>query len=476
MKKCFYITTTLPYINDQPHLGFAMEIVRADTIARFYRLLDFAVFFNTGSDEHGQKIYQKAKQLGMDPQKFSDQNVKPFKDLKKLLNLSYTHFIRTTDKNHIRASQEFWRRCQKNGDIYKASYKTKYCVGCELEKTDSELINNRCPIHPNQEIQLIEEENYFFRFSRYQKKLLEFYEKNPQFILPDFRQEELIKFVKRGLKDFSISRLKKKMPWGIEVPDDPNQVMYVWFDALINYISTLGWPENLKKFSQFWPGIQIAGKDNLRQQGAMWQAMLLSANLPLSNKIYIEGFITVNGQKMSKSLGNIINPFELVKQYGKEAVRYYLLREIPPFTDGDFSHQRMREIYNSELANELGNLVSRITRISEEDNLSINRIKKKELKQELNELKKFIDQFLFNEALFFIWNKIKKLNSTIDQNTPWKKAKKERKDFLLFALKELQRIAALLTPFLPETSEKISQGLLGKVKKISPLFPRLKNE
>lgn len=474
MKKYFYLTTTLPYINDQPHIGFAMEIVRADAIVRFYRLLGFEVFFNTGTDEHGQKIYQKAKQLAIDPQKFCDQNAQAFKDLKKLLNLSYTHFIRTTDKNHIHAAQEFWRRCQKNGDIYKASYKAKYCVGCEMEKTDSELINNRCPIHPNKEIQIIKEENYFFRFSRYQKKLLEFYKKNPHFIFPDFRQEELIKFVKKGLKDFSISRLKKKMPWGIEVPDDPNQVMYVWFDALINYISTLGWPHNLKKFSQFWPGAQIAGKDNLRQQGAMWQAMLLSANLPLSKKIYIEGFITVNGQKMSKSLGNVINPFNLIKQYGTEAVRYYLLREIPPFTDGDFSHQRMKEIYNSELANELGNLVSRITRISEEDNLSINPIKKEELKQELSELKKLIDRFLFNEALFFIFKKIKELNITIDQEAPWKKTKKERKDFLLFALKKLQIIASLLSPFLPETSKKINQGLTGKVRKIPPLFARLK--
>ena len=476
MKKYFYITTTLPYINDQPHIGFAMEIVRTDAIARFYRLLDYEVFFNTGTDEHGQKIYQKATQLGLDPQKFTDQNVKAFKNLKKALNLSYTHFIRTTDKNHIVAAQKFWQLCQKNGDIYKAKYKIKYCVGCELEKTDSELVNNRCPIHPNRQIQIIEEENYFFRFSRYQKKLLEFYEKNPHFILPEFRQEELIKFVKKGLKDFSISRLKKKMPWGIEVPDDPNQVMYVWFDALINYISTLGWPHDLKKFSQFWPGVQIAGKDNLRQQGAMWQAMLLSANLPLSKKIYIEGFITVNGQKISKSLGNVINPYNLVKQYGTEAVRYYLLREIPPFADGDFSQQRIREIYNSELANELGNLVSRITRIAEEDNLSINPIKKEDLKREIIELKKLIDQFLFNEAIFFIFKKIKKLNSKIDQETPWKKTKKERKAFLLLALKELQIIVFLLFPFLPETSEKISQGLLGKVKKIPPLFPRLKNE
>lgn len=477
MKKYFYITTTLPYVNDKPHIGFAMEIIRADTIARFYRLLGYEVFFNTGTDEHGQKIYQKANQLKINPQKYCDQNVQAFKDLKEKLSLSFTNFIRTTDKNHIKAAQEFWRRCQKNNDIYKAKYQIKYCVGCELEKTDSELVNGRCLIHPHLKIQLIEEENYFFRFSRYQKKLLEFYKTNPQFIIPSFRQKELEEFVKKGLKDFSVSRLKKKMPWGIEVPDDPDHVMYVWFDALINYISTLGWPEDKEKFSLFWPGIQIAGKDNLRQQGAMWQAMLLSAGLPLSKKIYIEGFINVNGQKMSKSLGNVIRPFELADKYGIDPVRYYLLREIPPFEDGDFSHTRMKEIYNSELANELGNLVSRITKISEQDNLQLNNIyNQKLLKQELSQLKKFIDQFLFNEALFYIWKKIKRLNQKIDQETPWKKTKKQRKDFLLTALQELQIIAYLLSPFLPETAKKIHQSLLGKVKKISPLFPRLKND
>lgn len=474
MKRYFYITTTLPYVNDQPHIGFAMEIIRADIIARFYRLLGYEVFFNTGTDEHGQKIYQKAKQLGFEPQKFCDQNAQAFKNLKDALNLSYNRFIRTTDKDHIQSTQEFWLRCLKNGDIYKSKYHIKYCVGCELEKTESELVDDRCPIHPNQDLQLIEEENYFFRFSRYQKQLLKFYQEHPDFILPSFRQKELTKFVKKGLKDFSISRLKKKMPWGIEVPFDPDQVMYVWFDALINYISALGWPKNKDVFSRFWPGVQIAGKDNLRQQGAMWQAMLLSAGLPLSKRVYIEGFITINGQKISKSLGNIIDPFQLVKEYGTDAVRYYFLREIPPFADGDFSYQRMTELYNSELANELGNLVTRLTNLAAQDNLTIKLVNKKNFLPELNHLKKMIDEFLFNEALFFIWEKIKDLNRQLDQNEPWQKTKNQRKSFLTYGLKNLQIIGYLLSPFLPETSEKIIQGILDKVKKIPPLFPRIR--
>lgn len=472
MRNYFYITTTLPYVNADPHIGFAMEIIRADTIARFYRLLKDEVFFNTGTDEHGQKIWEKALSEKLTPQKYCDQMAKRFKNLKNTLNLSYTKFIRTTDKEHIKAAQHFWQLCYQNGDIYKAKYKIKYCVGCELEKTESELVDNRCPLHPNKTLQIFEEENYFFRFSRYQKPLLGFFEKNPYFIKPKHRFEELKNFVKKGLKDFSISRPKKKMPWGIDVPNDSTQVMYVWFDALINYISTLGWPNDLKKFNNYWPGIQIAGKDNLRQQGAMWQAMLMSAKLPLTKKIFIEGFITVNGQKMSKSLGNVINPFVLVNQYGTDAVRYYFLKEIPPFADGDFSHHRMKEIYNSELANELGNLVSRLTKLAQEDNLEIKT--NNSIEKVLLPLKPLIDEFSFNQALEKIWLKIKKLNQEIDKEAPWKKSEDKRKDFLAKSLIELKEIGQMLLPFLPYTGELIIQSLDGKIKKIGSLFPKIK--
>ena len=242
MKKKFYITTTLPYVNAEPHIGFALEIVQADVVARYHRLLGEEVIFNFGTDEHGLKIYRKALEEGKDPKAYCDEYAAKFDNLKTALTLSYTHFIRTTDEHHIKAAQEFWRRCDKNGDIYKKNYKIRYCVGCELEKTDSDLEDGKCPIHPNYELEIIEEENYFFRFSKYQKPLLDFYEKYPKFVIPEGKYNEIKVFVKAGLEDFSISRLKTKMPWGIDVPGDPEQVMFVWYDALVNYIPTLGWP------------------------------------------------------------------------------------------------------------------------------------------------------------------------------------------------------------------------------------------
>src|SRR4030042_2405574 len=371
-KKAFYITTTIPYVNAKPHIGFALEITQADVLARYHQLLGKDVFFNFGTDEHGQKIYQKALEEKKDPQAYVNEYAAKFDRLKIALNLSYNKFIRTTDPHHQEAAQKFWRRCKANGDIYKDRQKIKYCVGCELEKTDSELDQNGlCPLHLNLKIEIFEEDNYFFRFSKYQKQLLDYYEKHPNFVRPNFRFKEIKKFVEAGLRDFSISRIKVKMPWGVDVPDDPDQVMYVWFDALVNYISALGWPNDQEKFQKLWgtrenpKAIQAAGKDNLRQQTAIWQAMLLSAGLPQTKQIFIHGFIISGGQKMSKSLGNVIDPFEVVKKYGTDATRYYLLKEIHPFKDGDFSYQRFEEIYNSDLANGIGNLVQRVAKLAE---------------------------------------------------------------------------------------------------------------
>lgn len=262
MSKKFYITTTLPYTNSDPHIGFAAEIIKADVSARWHRLLGEEVIFSTGTDEHGLKIYQKAQEAGLSPRDYCTPYVERFKDLHKALEISVTDFIRTTDDNHIAAVQEFWRRVQANGDIYKKRYQIKYCVGCELEKTDSELVNGRCPWHPNRELEIIDEENYFFRFSKYQQPLLDFYAAQPDFILPSHRQKEIINFVSSGLKDFSISRLAAKMPNGVPVPGDPEQVIYVWFDALVNYISVLGWPQEGGRYQDFWPGLQVCGKDN----------------------------------------------------------------------------------------------------------------------------------------------------------------------------------------------------------------------
>lgn len=470
MDKNYYITTTLPYVNAEPHIGFALEIVQADALARFHKLLGKRVIFNFGTDEHGQKIYQKALEQKKDPQAYCDEYAAKFDALKKALNLSYNHFVRTTDAHHIKAAQEFWKLCDKNGDIYKKLYKTKYCIGCELEKTDSELVNGRCPLHPSQELEIIEEENYFFRFSKYQKPLLDFYDKNPDFVIPTGKFNEIKTFVKDGLSDFSISRLKSKLPWGIPVPGDDSQVMYVWFDALINYISTLGWPEDTNTFKNFWPGYQVAGKDNLRQQTAIWQAMLLSAGLPTSKQIFIHGFITVDGQKISKSLGNTINPIKVAEKYGADALRYYLLAKINPYDDSDFTFRQFEETYNGELANGLGNLISRVAKLCENSKFEFPVTK---INKTLG-IEKPLSEYKFDVALKTIWNEIDKIDQTINKQQLWKLTGEALKDNLTMLVNRIRVIARELKPFLPETAEKIEKQFSEpKIKSQPPLFPRL---
>lgn len=478
----FYITTTTPYVNADPHIGFALEILQADVLARYHRLKDDEIFFNTGTDEHGQKIYQKALEAGKDPKAYCDEYAVKFDNLKASLNLSYTNFIRTTDPHHKKAAQEFWKLCAAKGDIYKANYQIKYCVGCELEKTDSELTDGICPIHPNLKLEIREEENYFFKWSGYKDKLLDFYKNNPEFVVPDFRYNELKNFVSSGLQDFSISRLKEKMPWGVDVPDDPKHVMYVWFDALVNYISATGWPEDKDSFNSWWPGIQIAGKDNLRQQSAMWQAMLMSAGLPNTKQIMIHGFITSGGQKMSKSLGNVVNPYDLVGKYGIDATRYYLLAKINPFEDGDFTYAKFEEAYNSDLANGLGNLVQRVAKLCEVLEIPLNSPKLPYKPSGLfGETSDLIEKFRFNDALAKIWDTIKSLDQYLSQQTPWKQSPSDKKQTLekvIFGNKSpvsLLEIAQVLEPFLPSTSSKIQQIFKGPkiVAPTTPLFPRL---
>lgn len=367
MKPKFYITTTLPYVNSDPHIGFAMEIVRADIIARYKKKKGFDVLLNTGADEHGSKIYLEASKKGIEPQAYVDEYADKFKNLHEALGLSKELiFTRTTAPAQRIAAQEFWKQCQKNGFIDKGLYRVKYCVGCELEKTDSELDETgHCPIHPLREIELIVENNYFFKFSAFQKKLLDFYDQNPDFVVPDFRFKEIKAFVSAGLRDFSISRLKSKMPWGVEVPGDPDHVMYVWFDALVNYISAIGWPYDMQKFESWWPVTQYCGKDNLRQQSSMWQAMLMAAGLPASKQIIINGFININGQKMSKSQGAVADPYAIVKDFGTDTLRYYIARELSPFEDSDYTPEKFLGAYNASLANGLGNLVSRTLKMSD---------------------------------------------------------------------------------------------------------------
>lgn len=476
--KYFYITTTLPYINSDPHIGFAAEIIKADVIARYQAQRGAEVFFNTGTDEHGLKIYQKALELGLEVQEYCDLYSAKFLPLKEKLNLSYNKFIRTTDLDHKKAAQEFWKRCDEAGDIYKKSYQVKYCVGCEMEKTDSELVNGHCPMHPNQDLEIINEENYFFRFSKYQDRLLEFYSKNPNFVVPSSRLKEISAFVSSGLQDFSISRLKEKMPHGVAVPGDDTQVMYVWFDALVNYISTLAWPNESGNFASYWPGVQVCGKDNLRPQTAMWQAMLMSAGICNSKQVLVFGFLTANGQKMSKSLGNVVNPYELVDKYGADALRYYLLAEIAPFEDGDYSEEKFIGRYNSDLANGLGNLVARVSNLLEKNEIKTNLkvdLNVDSLKETLKHFNESMEGYRFNEALQGLWEKIKVCDESLSQKAPWKMTDKKEIEIVLLPLAQtILNIAYLVEPFLPGSASKIQvQFSVEQIKKGEVLFPRL---
>lgn len=469
----YYITTTLPYVNAKPHIGFALEIIQADVLARYHRQKGDEVVFNTGTDEHGQKIYEKAIEEGKEPKAYVDEYAATFDALKQALNLSYTHFIQTSDPKHEAAAQEFWRRCEAAGDISKARYQVKYCVGCELEKTDSELVEGKCPVHPNLELQLIDEENYFFKFSNYQERLLNLYEDHPDFVVPENRLKEIKMFVEGGLKDFSISRVASKMPWGVPVPGDEDQVMYVWFDALVNYISTLGWPKEDGEFV-FWPGVQVAGKDNLRQQSAMWQAMLMSAGVATSRQIFIHGFITSDGQKMSKSLGNVVDPFELVEEYGTDAVRYYLLREIPSHDDGDFSRDRMEERY-AELANRLGNLVSRVAAMSQKYfDGKLDTVEIDWSKHEMY-LDGFLQNYDFKGYLEVVFGVVDEANEEVDHKAPFKLVKEDEaaaREVLSRIAEQIRFVGRTLAPVLPQTSEEILRRYGTIIETGDALFPR----
>jgi methionyl-tRNA synthetase len=478
-KKNFYITTTLPYVNSEAHLGHALEFIRADVVARYKKLQGFEVFFNTGTDEHGIKIFNKAKEVGVTPQAYVDDYANRFKLLlPKLGIMEDINFIRTTDLNHIKSAQAFWQKCSANGYIEKKKYSIKYCVGCELEKTNSELVNDCCAEHPNMKLEIIDEENYFFKFSAFQEKLLKLYTDNPDFVIPSFRFNEIKAFVARGLSDFSISRLKTKMPWGIEVPGDSEQVMYVWFDALVNYIAAIGWPDDLKKFNKWWPVTQYCGKDNLRQQSAMWQAMLMSVGLPPSKQIIINGFVTAEGGvKMSKSLGNVISPLDVIRDYGTETLRYFVLREIHPFEDTPFTAEGLKNAYNANLANGLGNLTSRVLKMAESYNVSL---PANEITEILTEdlPKEYVESFAgfkLNSAMDYIWSLIKNSDAYIQREQPFKKIKIDKAAAELDVknlLVELIKIGRLLQPLMPETAEKVIEVVKEGKALAVPLFAR----
>lgn len=468
----------MPYVNAEPHVGFAMEIIRADIIARAKKMQGHNVFFNTGTDEHGQKLWNDAEKNGKDVKDYVDEYALRFKGLAGLLNISDdVHFIRTTDASHEAAAQEFWKLCDKNGFIYKKSYQIKYCVGCELEKTESELDDSgQCPIHPTYKIELIDEENYFFKFSAFQKPLLDFYAARPDFVIPDFRFNEIKAFVERGLEDFSISRLKSKMPWGVAVPGDDTQVMYVWFDALVNYISTLGWPNNGEQFETFWKNgtpTQYCGKDNLRQQSAMWQAMLMAAQLPNSHQIVINGFFTgEGGLKMSKSIGNVINPYDVVAEFGTDALRYYVVGEVSMFEDSPCSMDLIKGSYNAKLANGLGNLTSRIMKMAENNLPGPVEISEQKIPQEYFD---HLNAFEINKAVQMIWQEVAALDLLIQDKQPFKLVKTDPEagqTIIRELVTRLAGIANMLSPILPETAEKIQALVAANKSPEQPLFLR----
>ncbi len=477
-KESFYITTTLPYVNAPLHMGHALELIRADTIARYKKLADYDVYFNSGTDEHGMKIYERAKEKGIAVQDFVDQGFETFKQQIKMFGVSSdVHLIRTTDKFHEKAAQELWKRVAENGYIYKKNYQAKYCVGCESEKTDSELNDKgECDEHPGKPIQTIEEENYFFKYSAFGDKLQKFYKENNDFIIPEFRFNEIKGFVEKGLQDFSISRLKEKMPWGIPVPDDSTHVMYVWFDALVNYISTLGWPENEENFQKYWVHgnpTQYCGKDNTRFQGAMWQAMLMAAGLSNSHRIVVNGFITGEGGiRMSKTLGNVVDPRDIVNEYGVDALRYFLLREVSSFEDSPFTMERFKDAYNANLANGLGNLASRILTLSEK---YLEKCPEIPERSDFSEYFAIYETFDIKKAMDYIWNEITKLDEEIQKTEPFKVVKKdleEGKSLIKNMVLKLYKIARMLNPVMPETNEKLKKLIRENKKPETPLFAR----
>lgn len=481
-KRSFYITTTLPYVNADLHMGHALEFVRADIIARYKKLQGFEVFFNTGTDEHGMKIYEKALSEGKSPQDFVDKSFLKFKESVKIFGMDeeILHFVRTTDEHHIASAKNFWKRVSDNGFIYKKNYEAKYCIGCEETKGDSELVNNECPIHPGRSLENIEEENYFFKYSAFGERLLKFYEENPDFVAPEFRFNEIKAFVSRGLQDFSISRLKNKMPWGIEAPGDSSHVMYVWFDALVNYISTLGWPENENQdegnFQKFWVNgnpTQYCGKDNTRFQSAMWQAMLLAANVPNSSQIVVNGFITADGGiKMSKTLGNVVDPKEIVKEYGTDALRFFLAKEISNFEDSPFTMERFKDAYNAGLANGLGNLISRTLTLSEK---YLDKTPDIPMRSDFTEYFDFFENFDIKQAADYVWNKIGELDKFIQEQEPFKVIKideKKGKVLISDVVVRLYEIARMLNPIMPETSKTIKKLIKENRKPEKPLFMR----
>lgn len=478
----FYLTSAIPYVNAKPHIGWATEIIQSDVIARFHRARGDETLYLCGSDENALKNVQAAENAGIPVQQFIDENSKFFIDLAKDLHVQFDVFQKGSSEEHKQASQELWKLCEKNGDIYKKKYKGLYCVGCELFYTPEELdANGECFEHPGKKLEEVEEENYFFKLSRYKEDLIKLLESDQLTIVPSYRKNEVLSFLKGDLQDISVSRSNERAKnWGVPVPEDNSQRMYVWFDALNIYQSGVGFGSDEKKYKKWWPAdVHAIGKGIIRFHAVYWPAFLISAGLQLPKKLFVHEYITVNGQKMSKTLGNIIDPFELIQKYGAETVRYYFLRYVSPFSDGDFSEEKFKQAYNSDLANGLGNLIARVAKLAENADYthmgSVTRTSEHFVED--GPYTKALSEFRFPDALGFVWQQIAELDRYINDEKPWELAKTDLERLngvLAHCIDRIQEITILLEPFMPETAQTILEQFKGpKIVAQKPLFPRL---
>ena len=471
MKKV-YLTTAIPYMNGNPHIGHAMDYCLADVCARYHRMLGDEVRLQAGTDEHGNKIYQKAVDAKIPTQEFVDERSKTFREFIEKLDVSYTDFVRTTDAEHVKRCQEIWKRLADH--IYMAKYEGWYCTGCERFITDKEYEENAgvCPDH-QKPYEKLEEENYYLRIADFKEQIIQAIESGKMQILPEFRQKEVLRLLEDA-PDVSVSRPTSQLTWGIPVPGDDSQVMYVWIDALSNYLTVLGYPD--ADISEWWPALaQFVGKDILRFHTIIWPAMLLGLGLPLPRTIVSHGFVLADGQKMSKSIGNVVDPAEVIEKHGVEAFRYYFLRHVDTFADSDFTWEKFENAYNNELANDLGNLVQRLATLAAKNGI--------EIKNETNvaffaeEYAKLMEKYEYQKAFDYVWEKVQGLNRRIDEEKPWMLAKNgetEKLQACLTGLIEgLLNANYMLKPFLPGTAERITAVFDGKVVPPEvPLFPK----
>jgi len=470
----FYVTTAIPYVNGKPHIGHALEYFQADTVRAYHELLGDKTLLLSGADENALKNVQAAEKEGVPVQEFLDKSSEVWRKAYEKLGVHLDVFQRGSDtEKHWPGVQKLWALCEKNGDIYKKSYSGLYCVGCESFKVEKELVNSLCPEHQKKP-EVVQEENYFFKLSKYQEELITLIDSNELHIIPDNKKQEALSFIKAGLEDFSISRSKERAKGvGVPIPNDPEQVMYVWFDALNIYMTGVGFGINEEKWKTWWPAdLHIIGKDINRFHTVYWPAMLLAANLPLPKSILIHGFIYVKGEKMSKSVGNVVDPFELAQKYGIEPLRYYLLSQVPRDSDADFTFERFIEVYNSDLANGLGNLVARVAKLCEKIGL-----KNTQTPSTLTpDVEKLLSEYKFNEALAQIWKQITTADRYVNETKPWTLEEKELEQVLTKLVTDIKIIAYNLTPFLPDTSKKILKQLSGNIISSPSLFPRLQTQ